>query len=354
MTNSGDFSSTRKELSTVESIHAVVSTVAYTCACDAAEHHPGYHLSDSIKDDLRLLSSVVAALNRTFCDLGVKENLDECFVSVMVGYPLPTNWAEQLTKLDFLSEEDGRKKTWINNNLLSRSLMETFILGLSLDVSDSRSMEIKHLYQWIAIARLVQLIIFHCYKSIDMTEGSIATSVTSNVPMTITSELTEGTNDTSIIPLESPQLGDVTGSLPTSLISFMYSTVSKYLTELLKDSHREFCCSPVLSATLIRKIGVEWLDFVGALAHVLHRCRPGIIPVFGSCLADDIAIEVDGANVDNATTEEMLWTSRVAAYDIDTDISSKDTKHVIDERVRCWIASLFDMPTFDCTESGGL
>ena len=109
---------------------------------------------------MRLLSSVVVASNSAFCDLGVKENLDECFLSVMAGHPLPINWAEHLTKLDFLSEEDGRKTTWINNNLLSRSLMETFILGLSLDVSNSRSIETKYLYQWIAIARLVQLIIF--------------------------------------------------------------------------------------------------------------------------------------------------------------------------------------------------
>ena len=320
-------------LSTIEYIDVVLSTVAYTCACDVAENHAGYHLLNSNKvDDLRLLDSVTVALTKTFSDLRIKDVIADFFLCLVDGRHLPVNiWGTRLYQGNWPDKSDiseelnevhilfaSSSNTFLNHNLLSRSLLETFILGLSLDQNEASSPHIMHLYQWIAIARLVQLVIAAWTDSNEFADGVGSSSNNNNVKVP----------DSSL-----------------SLISFVNAVIIKLIPDMIDGSMKFNAAqlSDILPASMIYIIGSRWLDFVGTMAHILHRCRPGLIPVYGSSFDEEIKIE-DSFSVDDVTGQENIWCARVASYGIDVDTTADETKIGLETRIRRWIESLLCLP----------
>ena len=69
---------------------------------------------------------------------------------------------------------------------------------------------------------------------------------------------------------------------------------------------------------MIQKIGTRWLDFVGSLAHILHRCRPGLIPVYGSSFCKEINIESEKIN----QILELIKQKEAEGFSYDTALAS--------------------------------
>lgn len=347
-------------LSTVEYVDVVLSTLAYTCACDAAENHAGYHLLNLSKvDDLRLLDSVFVALNKTFSDLRIKDVISEFLMCLVDGRLLPNaiwatrlyrgNWPDKSDISEDLNEVNSlftsSRNTFLNHNLLSRSLLDTFVLGLSLDQNESSSPDIMHLYQWMAIARLVQLVITAWTDSDDFADSISASCGSSSSPQINASD------DTLITKFDDASFdtGPNISSPSLSLISFVNTVICKLIPNMIDDKNKFNATNlpTVLSSIMIQKIGTRWLDFVGSLAHILHRCRPGLIPVYGSSFCKEINIESDGVSLDNVQAQENLWCTRIASYGIDVDVTADRTRLGLETRIRRWIESLLCIPQTD-------
>ena len=320
-----------RKSSHLEKVSMSVYATVFSCNIDAIENYfPSENgggtcnmgLIDGTSDYMHLLDAIGASIYY----LGLTDVVQRSLSSSLRG-------EHQNDALDVYLRSQHTLSTstdlhWIGGDLLIMPMLETLVLGLSLGSSSLLEMLLRtpscgeapdhyhnmiNFYQWICVARLTQLLIAES--------------------MDVRKEIENREED-----IECKKERRCDGALhdrSNALVSLIHSIARAIISSLFPIYEVEFVERLDMCSVLHK-----WLKFIRNASNIMHRCKPGLLPLLKIRLHEDaLFMEMfDSEDVNTLTSQIDQCMSYVSLNMGGIDLSSSIDRFV--EGVALWIRPL--------------